>query len=420
MDPRNLQELDRLAKGVAELIGNHADAATGIDVARPRSFTPMAARLMRAREKRALKRISLAFAGCALAAGIVGFWVRPRLADQPREALTYMVNGRLPSRAGAIGDASAAEPVLSFSDGTRIELGPLARGRVVELGRHGARIALDEGKAHVQVVHRTGAAWLFEAGPFLISVHGTAFSLGWNTKQSRLDVHMESGVVSVKGPLSGGEVFLRAGQTLSVTLNDQGTPKENTTRDGANSPPLAPVPASPLAPVGSLEPSPRSSAGRSSAAARWVAQLADGDAAAVVADAQRRGLYRVLDSSSSEDLAALADAARYERKDNLARRALLAQRHRFPRSVRAAEASFLLGRLDDGFRNGAERALGRYDQYLEEAPEGAYVSETLGRKMMDLDRTHRQTEARAIATDYLRRFPGGTYSRAAEALVRAP
>ena len=70
--------------------------------------------------------------------------------------------------------------------------------------------------------------------------------------------------------------------------------------------------------------------------------------------------------------------------------------------------------------DGARRALGWYDRYLLEAPRGAYVSEALGRKMMVLERTDRQAEATVIAADYLRRFPGGTYSHAAQALVRAP
>jgi TolA-binding protein len=158
---------------------------------------------------------------------------------------------------------------------------------------------------------------------------------------------------------------------------------------------------------------------RSDSTEGWAAKLAAGKAAAVVADAERRGLAKVLDGSSSEDLAALADASRFEKNDGLARRALLAQRRRFPRSVRAREASFLLGRLDDASSDGTESALGWYDQYLDEAPGGAYVSEALGRKMMDLERMHRHAEATAVAADYLRRFPSGIYFHAAEALVRA-
>ena len=333
--------------------------------------------------------------------------------------------------------------MLSFSDGTRVALEPTARGRVVELGRHGARIALDEGTAHVEVAHLPGADWRFEAGPFVINVHGTKFSFGWSARQSRLDVQMASGIVSVSGPLSGGEIFLRAGQTLSVSLNDEGAPAVSPTVGQIGSgvgadvgsgvaagsisppaPPSSPAPAVAPLPARSVErpvarPVDRSAA-RVDSTEGWAAKLAAGKAAAVVADAERRGLAKVLDSSSSEDLAALADASRFEKNDPLARRALMAQRRRFPRSVRAREASFLLGRLDDAIDDGADSALGWYDQYLGEGPSGAYVSEALGRKMMDLERTHRHVEASAVAADYLRRFPSGIYVQAAQALVRAP
>jgi hypothetical protein len=183
-------------------------------------------------------------------------------------------------------------------------------------------------------------------------------------------------------------------------------------------------PAPTLAPPPVLDRATNDSDGRSRARGDsiegWVAKLAAGKTAAVVADAERRGLAKVLDSSGSEDLAALADASRFEKRDDLARRALLAQRRRFPRSLRAREASFLLGRLDDATDDGAETALGWYDRYLDEAPGGAYVSEALGRKMMDLEQTHRRAEAVAVAADYLRRFPSGIYFHAAQALVRAP
>jgi len=128
----------------------------------------------------------------------------------------------------------------------------------------------------------------------------------------------------------------------------------------------------------------------------------------------------VLEQGSSEDLAALANAARYKREDELARRVLLVQRRRFPRSVRARDASFLLGRLEDTSGGDADAALGWYDRYLVEAPDGAYVSEVLGRKMMALRRSGRQAEASEIAADYLRRFPAGTYAHAARSLLPSP
>jgi hypothetical protein len=430
--------LDPGARGLVDLIA--AETTRAAAEAGPIPFAPLAARLTRPRGSR--RRLVLALAGCAaVAAAVVGLaaWPRLRAIDSAaNDVLTYTVNGRTPPPAGALSGADGA-PVLSFSDGTRVALGPRARGRVVEIGRHGARVALDEGRARVEVAHRPGAQWLFEAGPFLIKVHGTAFSFGWNALDARLDLAMDSGVVSVTGPLSGGEIFLRAGQTFSVSLNDRGGAQPDAPASAAAPAPAAPAPGSisraaapSFAPPASSPAVPARSIGRATPPVSWTAELAEGRAAAVVADAERRGFGKVLDSSSSEDLAALADASRFERDDRLARRALLAQRRRFPRSARAGEASFLLGRLDDPAGAGADsasqptseagarRALEWYDRYLQESPQGAFVSEALGRKMMVLEQTHRQAEATAIAADYLRRFPAGTYAHAARALVRAP
>lgn len=415
--------LDPATRGLVDFVAAEGDRATVL--AGPIPFAPLAARLARPRGRLGARRLVLAFAGGAAMAAAVGLvgWPRLRALDSTSsDVLTYTVDGRTPSSAGALAAADGA-PVLSFSDGSRVALGPQARGRVVEIGRHGARVALDEGRARVEVVHRPGAQWLFEAGPFLINVHGTAFTFGWSAHDARLDLTMDSGVVSVTGPLSGGEIFLHAGQTFSVSLNDRGA-----ANPAPPAPPLAPAVSPSLAPAAALPVAPSRPIGRATPAVSWVAELAEGRAAAVVADAERRGLGKALDSSSSEDLAALADASRFERNDGLARRALLAQRRRFPRSARAGEASFLLGRLDEPVGDsadsvseaGARRALAWYDRYLQESPQGAYVSEALGHKMMVLERTHRQTEATAIAAAYLRRFPAGTYAHAARALVRAP
>ena len=421
-DLRQQDDRQRLARGVGGFISAQVDGSDRSATLAARSFAQVEANLQRGRQRRSTRRIAFAVVGCALVAGAGGFWARPRFADGPPEALTYSFGGGPALRVGSapVPVAAATEPVLSFSDGTRVEMAPKAHGRVVALGGRGGRIALDDGRAHVQVVHRPGAEWLFEAGPFLISVHGTAFSFAWNAVDARFEVHMESGVVSVTGPVSGGEIVLRSGETLSVGLHDR--EEGGAAAVAAPDKPAAerqPPGERPAAAASSAEPPPRA-APKARASESWVTELAEGHAGAIVADAQRRGLDKVLADTGSEDLAALADAARYERNDALARRALQAQRRRFPRSVRAAEASFLLGRLEDESADGADRALGWYDRYLGEAPGGAYVSEALGRKMMALERTHRRTEAAAIAADYLGRFPTGTYAHAAEALVRAP
>jgi FecR protein len=369
---------------------------------------------MAGRLRRGRLRVAFLAAGATAICALAGFSVHTRFRARSAESITFTINGR-PSPSGsatAVEPRAAGNSVLSFSDGTQIAMAPKSRGRILSLGAHGGRIAIEEGSAHVEVAHHVGAEWLFQAGPFTVTVHGTAFSVGWSAASEHFDLRMETGVVSVNGPVSGGEIVLRAGETLSIGLHDR-----------PPAPVDAPLPESeepgqPAPHAARNEPERR--VVRARGQEHWPAELAEGRAGDVLQEARRLGIAQVLSSSSSEDLAALADAARFQRESSLAREALLAQRKRFAGSARAVEASFLLGRLEDESTGGPERALGWYDRYLAEAPHGAYVSETLGRKMMVLERAHRRAEAAAIAASYLRQFPSGTYAAAAEALARQP
>ncbi len=418
---------DHVARTIGEFIVTRVGDGDRSSLSAASSYAAVEARLGRGRPRARARMLILAAAGCALVAGGGAFWARAHFAGRSEEPITYSVNGGPPRSAASVPLTTWAtkDAELTFSDGTHVQMAADARGRVVELGRHGGRIALDDGKAHVQVMHLPGANWLFEAGPFLIHVHGTAFSVAWTARESRFDLQMESGVVSVSGPLSGDEIVLRAGEALSVRLQDHEviTGAAATAEADHSSPRPQPEPQRPtLAPpppavaAGPGDPRP-SAAGRSRRAHNWAAELSEGHAADIIGDAERRGIGSVLEGSDSEELAALADAARYQRNHTLARQALLAQRRRFPRSARAAEASFLLGRLADESPGDLTRAVSWYDRYLDEAPNGAYASEALGRKMMVLERAHRRSAAAAVAADYLRRFPVGTYARAAEAIV---
>ena len=407
--------LDPYAKGVVELLDGIGDGAGRPPADSQRSFRALAGRLALHKARTRSRRIAAVGVGCAVVAAAIGFGARSRLGDRGPEVLTFTLDGQPAPASGQTIAPSPRAPMLSFSDGTQIRMAAEARGRVVEVTKHGGRIALDEGSAHVHVAHRPGARWTFEAGPFLVNVHGTTFSLGWDLKESRFDIQMAEGVVSVTGPVTGGEIVLRSGEKLSVSLSEgHAAPSAS-----ADSPVKGTAPLEgPPAPSGSERPGIVS--GDRWSPARWAGWLAEGRAQAVIADAKKIGIPKILQRSNGEELAALASAARYQNEDELARRVLLTQRRRFPHSARAAEASFLLGRLDDQSSGAPGHALAWYERYLREAPGGEYVSEALGRKMMVLERTHRQDEAAVIAADYLRRFPAGTYAHAARALVRAP
>lgn len=407
--------LDPFARGVVALVDEAGEAGARPAAVRQQSFRMLSALIARRKARARSRGIVAVGLGCAVIAAAIGLGARTRFGSREPEVLTFTLDGRPAPASGQPIAPSPRAPVLSFSDGTRIRMAPDARGRVVELTKLGGRIALDDGSAHVHVAPRPGAHWTFEAGPFLVVVHGTTFSLGWDLQRARFDIQMEEGIVSVTGPVTGGEIVLRAGEKLSVSVAEARaaatTPADAARNDTA--------PLEEPAPAAAVE-RPGVGAGERWSPARWTGWVVAGRAKAVIADARRVGLHKVLERSSGEELAALASAARYQNEDELARRVLLTQRRRFPRSARAAEASFLLGRLDDESKRDPGRALSWYERYLDEAPRGEYVSEALGRKMMVLERTDREAEAAAIARDYLRRFPAGTYAHAARALLREP
>jgi TolA-binding protein len=341
----------------------------------------------------------------------------------PGADLSYRLDGQAPPTVGNVLVSERAESLLAFSDGSKVRIAARSRGRVIDVNGHGARFALEEGKVSVDIVHRPRAKWSFEAGPFVVSVHGTSFTVAWNPADAVFELCLQSGAVSVASPLAATEIGLRAGQTLRVSLRDLTSTVATTVngdRDTVSSHPAGNPTAGPP-PVLETPPatrtSPAQSAGWSYRA--WTSALAENKAADVVADAERRGLATALERADSEDLWALANAARYAGRFTLARQALTAQRRRFPSSDRAREAAFLLGRLHDADPEGPDNALGWYDRYLAEAPDGEHASDALGRKLTLLQRSNRTAEALAVARDYLRTFPRGTYANAARAFVRA-
>ncbi|MFL5303967.1 MAG: FecR domain-containing protein [Polyangia bacterium] len=322
-----------------------------------------------------------------------------------------------PPAGGYILVAETSESLLAFSDGSSVRMAARTRGRVVDVNSQGATVALDNGKASVDIVPRPHARWIFEAGPFRVNVHGTSFTVAWNPADAVFEVRLLRGAISVVSPVAGPEVEMRSGQSLRASLRDQTLTMGTTSREVP--------PATDDAAVGSKSPGPprESPAAPVESAARWshrgwMATLAENRAADILADADRRGPTAALGRADSDDLWALANAARYAGRYPLAEQALEAHRRRFPSSARSREAAFLLGRLHEGDHGGPTDALEWYDRYLAES-RGVGVSDALGRKMTVLQQWNRRTEALAVARDYLRRFPHGTYAQAARALARS-
>lgn len=371
-------------------------------------------------------------------------------------ALTFDVGGGAIVESGYIRGAAHAGAPVQFSDGTRIDLAAGARMSVVAPGPHGARLRVEEGAAHFTVMHLPRAAWSVEAGPYLVEVTGTVFDVRWSSADEIVEVRLQSGSVRVSGPLLAEHATLRPGQHLTARLatrelridENVGTPAAPTLTvpppatapPHATAPPQTTAPPEQAAPAGAIAP-PETTAPPAPAHAvrkpartvasvdsravadwapqRWSARVATGDSKGVVAEAVAHGIDAAVADADAPALVALADAARYAGRTYLAERVLRAQRTRFPGTPAAGAAAFFLGRLADD-RGAAADGLDWYRRYLTEEPQGAYAAEALGREMIGVARLSGRPAARALALEYLRRFPDGTYLLHARAILQSP
>ncbi|AUX31428.1 MULTISPECIES: FecR domain-containing protein [Sorangium] len=388
-------------------------------------------------------RWGLALAGAAaLAVALVALW--------PARRLDYAVEGA-PGAAGGYIAATTEEARLRFTDGTTVALAPGSALRVAEVDAAGARMLLEDGRASLRVTRRPKARWSVEAGPFAVLVTGTAFDVSWTRGDGTLRVDLREGSVTVRGPLAPEGLPLRAGQRLVARMREGDVQISSVDAAGAVGSAAGPAERAPSSagaappggernigpgdvdsgagaarPEGSRAegapagPPPDGSAAAAPSGAvagpSWAKRVAAGDFRSVLAEAEQRGLGGVLEHGSLDDLVALADAARYARRGDVAQRALTATRKRFPGTSAGKAAAFLLGRMvDDGGSPGA--AVAWYDAYLAESPGGPFAAEALGRKMVAVERTAGRAAARPVAELYLKRYPRGAHAPVARDLA---
>jgi ferric-dicitrate binding protein FerR (iron transport regulator) len=377
----------------------------------PASFQRLEARLAERSKKVAWPWIFAPGLAVVAAVAVAVSWFLLR-----SPALTYEVAHGLEDRDGLV-RGSGPDTRIRFSDGSEVTLAPGSETRVAELDPRGGRVQVNKGEVHVSIARKPGANWRVEAGPYTIRVTGTAFEVRWHEAEQRFELEMDHGSVVVTGPHTGPGIALRAGQRMigkqgKVTVDDARTTAsakepERSVSEPARQDSGAQDPEATLAV--------RPSTGKADTrGASWSQLVAQGDFASVIQDAEKRGLERVFSTASLADLSALADAARYARRGTIAQRALLAERQRFPGSRQARDAAFFLGRLKEDEGGGA---LEWYERYLSESPQGTYVSQALGRKVMLVYQQRGAAAARSEARAYLERYPNGPYAAAARKIV---
>ena len=392
------------------------------------------------RRSRPVRLVRWSLVGLLIA---VGAWLGIQGASLLRErsrggvpALAYRIEGGSVLEGGYLRDSGKGGVRLFFNEGTKVVLMPGARGRLRPVDNEASRVVLDQGTASFDVARSKARRWLVEAGPFSVAVKGTLFTVSWAPLSERFELRLKHGSVVVSGPITSGDIELRAGQRLVVDLPKAETviteekPDEDATSDARATPaedqesaPPAASTAQSKAVSGSMKNEAPALAASSVGSkvehkVPWVEQLANGHWDGILAEVGRAGLEATLERASSDDLFALADAARYRRRTDWARAALLAQRRRFPSASRSRDALFLLGRVEES--SDRARALAWYDEYLKQAAAGPYAAEAWGRKLVLTNELQGRALARPIAEEYLRRFPKGSYAGSARALRSEP
>lgn len=280
-----------------------------------------------------------------------------------------VVAGTHPPALGVTRAVTASVP-LSFEDGTKMVVMPGATADLREVHEHGALIALEDGSMNLDVVHTEASRWQVNAGPFGIRVTGTKFDATWDAAAKRLTVAMTEGTVLVSGPCVNE--FLSAPHRKVFECNE-----------------AAPRAVAAVAAV--------SSATSPSLAVTGLptAQVAPPSAGLLVTDA---------------DKARLAG-------DTVRARQLYAQvRERFPGTDHAGKSAFLLGRMADA-GDSPEEAVRWFEMAARER--GGFASEAVGR-LMELEQKRGNTaRARALALEYLQKYPNGPHGAYAKSIVDA-
>jgi transmembrane sensor len=345
-------------------------------------------------------------------------------------AVTVGTSGSVPFGAW-LGSPDSGSLPLDFSDGSRFELKPNSRARLVALEEKSARVELGEGSLHVHVVPGHSNGWRIDAGPFGVRITGTRFDVSYHAADDVFELSVDEGQVELTGCVFGKGRKLAAGQRVRASCR---TPRLDVSyRDGdalTGAPVLAPAAPEPApaveivtpptvagtaAPV--VKPAPLPAA---PAPPTWLSLARAGKSVEAYAAAQREGFGSICEKADADSLALLAEAARHAGAPRQSEQALVTLRRRFPGSAEAGLAAFGLGRLQfDEF--GAYSAAARsFRTYLKERPGGPMTREALGRLVEASQREGDAAGARAAAERYLRDYPSGPHAKLASRLVSAP
>jgi hypothetical protein len=368
------------------------------------------------------------------------------------------------------------ETSIVFTDGSSVRLAPSSSARVRQLGTDGATIALERGKATVSVRHRRQTNWSVVAGPFFIRVTGTRFRVRWQPEDEVFDLAVLEGEVRVSTPetpeqiLRSGDVVRRtptpevvpepepthvedpvveptalppsgSGAASSRRAPRRSTPSRSDSRSGRSSAPsssrgtyrppsplklkLPPKdPSQPQTQAPQIEEDLEEKAGEREpteprpepAAAEWETMLDQREYETLLTELGPSQVEQALWEADPRQLVDLGATAR-QLRDPRAGYIYSVVRSRFPGTEAAANAAFILGRMQ--FHSGAyHTAATWFETYGRERPDGRFAREAAGRLIESYDRSADEQRARGAAEEYLRRYPNGPHAGLAQTVLQ--
>jgi len=396
MDPTKT-DLNSVGGSIAMALQAETHASAEIRVARGSFLDAVASRSPAAVHPARRFPLRLAFAGTLVVAGGLGvfIWMKAPISFEVGVART---KGRL----GDVVEPQGADPEpLHFSEGSKIQVAPHGRLRVLAASSKGARVLVERGDVDVDIAHadKRTKRWNFEAGPFEVRVTGTRFHLFFEPQSQSLHLAMREGQVVVTAPCLEVPRVLSAGGRLDLSCQPA-EPINSAMMETA-------VEARRTESIGLPGP----------AKARWKDFLGMGRMAEALRAADQAGLEGVCQVATAKELLQLGDAARLGHRGIKAAMILRILRQRFPRSDEAATAAFALGRIAFEDRRSYGEAAGYFSTYLLEEPQGPLMGDALGRLMESRQKAGDFPAARAEAEKYARRFPTGPYADLARVIL---
>lgn len=338
-------------------------------------------------------------AAAALAVALVVFAFARMRSPAP---LSFSIGGESATSGDWISAERTGVTAVRFSDGSFFAFRDDARARVESVNADGAHIVMERGTVSADVIHRATSHWSVLAGPYEVRVTGTQFEVTWDPGAARLDVHVTRGSVRV----SGGAIAphdVTTGQAL--TIPEQTAAIAPTVSD------VIRAPESDLSARELATTTPKTTP-------KWRELAAAGNYVGAMDEAERTGIDNVIAGSGPADLIALADAARFSGRPEVAQKSLLALRRRFPKDAHAARAAFDLGRVAFDQQHDYGAAATWFETSAKEDASGTFAREAAGRLIESRQRAGDTAGAIVAAREYLARYPDGPHARLAKSLIR--